>query len=55
MERRQTRIDRLVKTLNVQTETKAVGDVIVLDDDAPQAAQAPAEGKVVVPKNGSKR
>ena len=32
MERRQTRIDRLVKTLNVEVESKAVGDVIVLDD-----------------------
>ena len=32
MERRQTRIDRLVKSLGVTLESKAVGDIIVLDD-----------------------
>ena len=42
MERRQARIDRLVKTLNVPVESRAVGDVIVLDDADSESTSDPS-------------
>ena len=49
MDRRQKRIDSLVTTLGVSVESKAVGDVIVLDDadsESPSAStSSPAQTK----------